>query len=176
MLGAILGLVLIRLLREPMRGAADLEMGTPAANAPAGLASTLSLRTMRSLAMNRSLLTLTGVFACANFVAMVLLAWMPMFLYSKFHLSLGIAAFDAAVYPQIASMAESFCGGYCADLFAQHTRRGRVLVQCGGVILAAPFVLTCGLSGSLRTVIFALIGWGSSKGSTTRISSRPHST
>jgi len=160
-LGAVLGLVLIRMLREPVRGAADLEAGLPAPPVPG---HEMSLQTLRTLVANRSLLALTGVFACANFVAMVLLAWMPMFLYSKFHLSLGVAAFDAAVYPQIASMAGSFCGGYLADLFAQRTRRGRVMVQCGGVVLAAPFVVICGLSGSLHTVIFALLGWGFFKG------------
>jgi len=157
-LGAVLGLVLIRMLREPMRGAADFE--TPLQ----GRSHAMSLQTLRTLVANRSLLALTGVFACANFVAMVLLAWMPMFLYSKFHLSLGLAAFNAAVYPQIASMGGSFCGGWFADLFAQRTRCGRVMVQCGGVVFAAPFVVICGLSGSLRTVIFALIGWGFFKG------------
>jgi MFS family permease len=105
-----------------------------------------------------------AVFACANFVAMVLLAWMPMYLYSRFHLSLGMAAFDAAVYPQLASMAGSVCGGYLADRFARRDRRGRILVQCAGVMAGAPFVALCGLSGSLMWVKLALICWGFFKG------------
>lgn len=92
--------------------------------------------------------------------SMVLLAWMSLVLYSKFHLSLGMAAFDAAIYPQHASIAGAFCGGWLADLFAQRTQRGRVLVQCAGVLLAAPFVVLCGRGHSLLLSIVALVSWG----------------
>jgi sugar phosphate permease len=94
----------------------------------------------------------------------VLLAWMPTYLYSRFHLSLGMAAFDAAVYPQAASMAGSLCGGYLADIFAGRIRHGRLLVQCVGVLAGAPFVVLCGLGGSLALVKVALICWGFFKG------------
>ena len=105
-----------------------------------------------------------ATFACANFVALVLLAWMPTYLYSRFHLSLEMAAFDAAVYPQVASMVGSLCGGYLADMFARQDRRGRLWVQCAGVLASAPFVALCGLSGSLVMVNLALICWGFFKG------------
>jgi sugar phosphate permease len=121
-------------------------------------------RALRSLLSIKSFLMLMAVFACANFVAMVLLTWMPTYLYSRFHLSLSMAAFDAAIYPQVASMAGAVCGGYLADLCARRTRRGRMLVQCAGVILGAPFVALCGLSGSLLLVKVALICWGFFKG------------
>lgn len=161
-LGCLLGLGLIRLLREPVRGSADVEPGMRVRSEQAS--ATLSLRSIRSILTIKSLLMLMGVFACANFVAMVLLAWMPMYLYTRFHLSLGMAAFDAAVYPQLASMAGSVCGGYLADLFALRSRRGRLLVQCFGVLAGAPFVALCGLSGSLTMVKIALICWGFFKG------------
>jgi sugar phosphate permease len=164
-LGCLIGLGLIRLLREPVRGGADAAAGMPAlADQPVQSSTSLSLRAIRSLLTIKSLLMLMAVFACANFVAMVLLAWMPTYLYSRFHLSLGMAAFDAAVYPQVASMAGSLCGGYLADIFAQRNRRGRLLVQCFGVMAGAPFVALCGLSGSLALVKIALICWGFFKG------------
>jgi sugar phosphate permease len=148
-----------------VRGSADREYGAgqlidPSVPHPAPV----SLRAIRSVLTIKSLLMLMAVFACANFVAMVLLAWMPTYLYSRFHLSLGMAAFDAAVYPQVASMAGSVCGGYLADKFAAHNRRGRMLVQCLGVMAGAPFVILCGLSGSLILVNLALICWGFFKG------------
>lgn len=87
-----------------------------------------------------------------------------MYLYSRFHLSLAIAAFDAAVYPQIASMGGSVFGGYLADKFTRRTPRSRVLVQCIGVLSGAPFVIVCGLSGSLIVVKFSLLFWGFFKG------------
>jgi MFS family permease len=160
-LGSLLGLALIPLLREPLRGMADDGAPQLSAEHPA---SPLSPRELRSLLKIPSLLLLMGVFACANFVAMVLLTWMPLFLYSRFHLSLGMAAFDAAVYPQIASIGGAFFGGFCADSLAQRTPRGRVLVQCAGVVVAAPFVAWSGLTGSLLTAIVALNCWGFFKG------------
>src|ERR1700733_11843312 len=164
-LGCLLGLGLIRLLREPVRGSADREYGTGQLNGPSvPHTAPLSLRAIRSVLAIKSLLMLMAVFACANFVAMVLLAWMPTYLYSRFHLSLGMAAFDAAVYPQVASMAGSVCGGYLADIFAGRIRHGRLLVQCAGVMAGAPFVILCGLSGSLMLVKIPLIFWGFFKG------------
>lgn len=161
-LGCLLGLALIRLMREPIRGAADALDGvdtTKKRTEQYGMK-----RALRSLLSIKSFLMLMAVFACANFVAMVLLTWMPTYLYSRFHLSLSMAAFDAAIYPQVASMAGAVCGGYLADLGARRTSRGRMLVQCVGVMASAPFVVLCGLSGSLLLVKIALICWGFFKG------------
>lgn len=157
-LGCILGLILIRLLREPQRGSADAFIGMAASR------QTLALRDTRALIENRSLLVLMAVFACANFVALVLLTWIPTYLYSTFHLSLAMAAFDAAVYPQVASIGGAVVGGYLADRFVVSSPRSRLWVQCGGVLAGAPFVALCGLAHSLSGVILALSCWGFSKG------------
>ncbi len=163
-LGLVVGLLLIPILREPARGSADFADSSDHLAAPPELVPRPSLRALCSLLKIKSFLTLTGVFACANFLAMVLLTWMPTYLYSRFHLSLAMAAFDAAVYPQIASMGGSVFGGYLADRFAKRTPRGRVLVQCVGVFAGAPLVVVCGLSGSLIVVNISLLFWGFFKG------------
>jgi MFS family permease len=156
-LGCVLGLSLIRVLREPRRGGAGPGESLLSRR-------TVSWRDIRSLVTIRSLLGLMGAFACANFVALVLLTWMPTYLYSRFHLSLAMAAFDAAVYPQIASIGGSIVGGYLADFFVRLDPRSRLWVQCGGMLLGAPFVLLCGWSHSLAVVIASLIAWGFCKG------------
>ena len=156
-LGCVLGLSLIRILREPRRGGVDADQSPRISQA-------LSWRDIRSLVKIRSLLALMGAFACANFVALVLLTWMPTYLYSQFHLSLATAAFDAAVYPQVASIGGSIVGGYLADFFVKWDPRSRLWVQCGGVLAGAPFVILCGLRHSLALVIAALIAWGFCKG------------
>lgn len=157
-LGCLLGLVLIRLLREPKRGSADSLADT--SDSP----TTVSAREILALLRIRSLLALMAAFASANFVALVLLTWIPTYLYTRFHLSLATAAFDAAVYPQIASIGGAIAGGFLADTFAVSDPRSRVWVQCGGVLLGAPFVAMSGLSSSLTGVIVALSCWGFCKG------------
>jgi sugar phosphate permease len=54
---------------------------------------------------------LMAAFACASFVAAVLLAWMPDFLYNRFHLSLPMAGLSAVIFVQTASMAGSLVDG-----------------------------------------------------------------
>ncbi|MGC2298669.1 MAG: MFS transporter [Acidobacteriaceae bacterium] len=161
-LGCVLGFVLMRLLREPKRGSADTPVDIADSQSPAIAA--LSLRDLWSLLRIRSLLALMGAFAGANFVALVLLTWIPTYLYSTFHLSLAMAAFDAAVYPQIASIGGSIAGGYLADTFVVSDPRSRVWVQCCGVFAGTPFVVLSGLSHSLTGVIVALTCWGFCKG------------
>lgn len=161
-LGCILGILLIRVLREPKRGCADGFRTSENENSSSRQA--VSWRDLPSLIRIPSLVALMGVFACANFVALVLLTWIPTYLYSKFHLSLAMAAFDAAVYPQLASIGGSVLGGYLADLFVIANPRSRIWVQCGGVLAGAPFVVYCGLSHALSGVIAALICWGFCKG------------
>jgi MFS family permease len=163
-LGLAVGLLLIPILREPARGSADFADQSLQFAVPPRPAARPSFGVIPSLFKIKSLLTLIGVFACSNFVAMVLLTWMPTYLYSRFHLSLAVAAFDAAVYPQIASMGGSVFGGYLADKFAKRTPLGRVLVQCFGVLVSTPFVIVCGLGGSLLVVKIALLFWGFFKG------------
>jgi MFS family permease len=164
-LGCLLGLALIPILREPVRGSADMEHNAGQLNDHVALtAAPLSFRAVGSLLRIKSLLALMGAFVSANFVAMVLLAWMPMYLYSRFHLNLAMAAFDAAVYPQVASVAGALCGGHLADVFAKRMKGGRILVQSVGVLAGAPFVILCGAGSSLSLVIIALICWGFFKG------------
>lgn len=161
-LGCVLGLMLIPVLREPRRGSADDGIADAAQQ---GLSSRhATWQSVTALMKIKSLLALMGVFACANFVALVLLTWIPSYLYSRFHLNLARAAFDAAVYPQVASMFGSVIGGYLADFFARMEARSRFWVQCGGVLAGAPFVVMCGLGRSIDTVLIALVAWGFCKG------------
>jgi MFS family permease len=54
---------------------------------------------------------------CANFVAVVLLSWMPKFLYDRFHMGLAMSGLTATVFVQLASMAGAPVGGWLADLW-----------------------------------------------------------
>ena len=101
---------------------------------------------------------------CANFVAVVLLSWMPKFLYERFQMSLAMAGLTATIFVQVASMAGSPLGGWLADGLRRRTSSGRLIVQAIGVFGGAPFVALCGLTGSVTWLIVALTAWGLFKG------------
>jgi MFS family permease len=103
-------------------------------------------------------------FFCANFVAVVLLTWMPKFLFDRFHLSLAMSGLTATIYVQLASMAGAVCGGWLADRWRANRRGGRMLVQMLGVFGGAPCVVLCGMTQSLAWLIAALTVWGFFKG------------
>ena len=107
---------------------------------------------------------LMGAFLCANFVAVVLLTWMPKFLFDKFHLSLAGAGLTATIYVQLASMAGSPLGGWAADLARARRPGGRMFVQAAGLICGAPFMILCGQTRSAAWLVVALTAWGLFKG------------
>ncbi|MEN3337879.1 MAG: transporter, family, glucarate transporter [Acidobacteriota bacterium] len=163
-LGSVLGLVLRRFLIEPPRGAMDVIEAT-GAHGPAPKSGGLPLPDfLRLLARTPTLLCLMGAFMCANFVAVVLLSWMPKFLYDRFHMSLAMAGLTATIFVQLASMVGAPTGGWLADRWRRRTPRGRLAVQLIGVLGGAPFVALCGMTPSVGTVMFALTAWGFFKG------------
>jgi MFS family permease len=107
---------------------------------------------------------LMSAFLCANFVAVVLLSWMPKFLYDEFHMNLAAAGFAATAFVQIASMVGSPAGGWLADMLRKRSPGGRMMVQAIGVFGGAPFVVLCGLTRSTEVLVSALAAWGLFKG------------
>jgi MFS family permease len=167
-LGVLLGIVLNRFLIEPERGAAEAADAVRAGIATAHTAppaKRLSFSEfLRLVRGTPTLLCLMGAFMCANFVAVVLLSWMPKFLYDKFGMSLATAGLTATIFVQLASMVGSPFGGWLADTFRRRSPRGRIAVQMLGVLGGAPFVMLCGLTPSVGTLIIALTAWGFFKG------------
>ena len=162
-LGMLLGVVLHWLLVEPQRGASEAVVAAPAASPTAS--TRLSFTEFLALAWRTpTLLCLMGAFMCANFVAVVLLSWMPKFLFDKFHMSLAMAGLTATVFVQLASMAGAPLGGWLADAWRTRSPRGRLAVQLIGVVGGAPFVALCALTPSVEVVIVALTCWGLFKG------------
>jgi MFS family permease len=154
-LGILLGLALTRWLREPERGAADNRQPRPWA-ARSNYA--------RDIWFNPPMLALMGAFVCANFVALVLLSWMPSFLYTKFHLSLAMSGLTATLFAQLASMAGAPTGGWIADSLRARFPSGRMLTQAAALVCGAPFVALCGWTQSVGWLIAALAAWGFFKG------------
>jgi sugar phosphate permease len=157
-LGVLLGFVLSRFLREPRRGQSDL------AQSESTSASLTLGQFFKLLGNTPTMLCLMGAFICSNFVAVVLLTWMPKFLYDRFHMGLAVAGLTATIFVQLASVLGSLFGGWLADFLRTKTPRGRVLVQATGVLCGAPFVAWCGMTRSVTSVVIALTLWGFFKG------------
>jgi MFS family permease len=155
-LGMLLGLGLSQLLVEPKRGAAD-DAPSPCERLP--LKESLLL-----IWSTPTVLALMLAFTCAMFVNMVLLSWMPSFLNDHFGYGLATAAFSAVFYAQVASMVGSPLGGWLADALRRRLPGGRILIQALAVLLAAPFVYSCGLAESRTSLLVALTAWGLFKG------------
>ncbi len=161
-LGILLGIALQQLLVEPPRGAADiLDAG---AGAPSNAGHLPMRQFLKMIWETPTVLALMGAFMCANFVAVVLLSWMPRFLYGKFNMGLALAGFTATAFVQLASMAGSPLGGLLADKLRSRTPGGRLIVQAIGVFGGAPFVVLCGVTQSVAWLVVSLTAWGLFKG------------
>ncbi len=154
-LGMVLGLVLLKYLREPRRSHS------------AGVVRSERVPLTRFLSELRrcpAALLLLLAFCCANFVAMVLLSWMPKFLYDRFGLGLALSGLSATLFVQLASMAGAPIGGWLADRIQSKRRGGRIAVQAAALLCGAPFVLLCSRTTSMTVMASALMAWGLFKG------------
>jgi MFS family permease len=159
--GILLGAVIHRFLKEP-RTLHGANAEDPPRTAPGPVQSPVA--GFRLLLRKPTVLCLMGAFLCANFVAVVLLSWMPKFLYDRFHLNLAMAGLAATIFAQLASMLGAPLGGWLADTLRQRLPGGRLMVQAVGVFAGAPFVLLCGMTHSIEWLVVALTFWGFAKG------------
>lgn len=91
-------------------------------------------------------------------------AWMALFLYDRFKISVSKAGFSSTFYIQVASFAGIFLGGWLADKWARTNRRGRVLVQVIGFGFAGPGLLIVGTTTSWQTSLACLLLFGLGRG------------
>lgn len=154
--GMALALVLLTMLREPERGAAD-QVAQPAAVHGIG-------ESLRGVFRHPMAPVLIGVFVGANFVASVFLTWLPSFLVRKFSMNLSMAGFSSTAYLQIASVLGVLTGGLLADRMVRRHPGGRMLTQAIGLLCGVPFILLTGLTTTVLAVVAAMSGFGFFKG------------
>ncbi len=164
MAGILMGLILWGLLKEPVRGMAEVAL-EPAGSERIGVGKKESgWSGVVEVLRNPMVLLLIAVFIGANFVAVVFLTWMPTFLYQKFHMSLSMAGLNGSAYLQIASVLGVLSGGLLADSLAKKRSGGRLLTQALGLLCGVPFLFLTGWTISVPVLIFAMIGFGYFKG------------
>lgn len=163
--GVLFAFLLFRFLIEPVRGANDEDaIAIRHAAVDTESPSPGILGFVRLATGTPAVWLLMAAFACANFVAVVLLVWMPSYLYSSFHMDLAMAGLTATALTQTGSLAGSATGGWLADRLVRRHFGGRVLVQVAGVFAGAPFVYLCCRTSAISILILCLTAWGFFKG------------
>ncbi len=162
----LLGFFLVEPLRGQAEGAKPVKHGTNVddefARRPGRRGSGFWDKVTRILS-NRAALVLLCVFIGANFVAAAFLTWLPTFIYRKFAMNIAASSTTSVVW-SLASLVGALSGGVLADWAARRRKGGRILVQCFGLILGAPFVFLAGWSASFWMLVASLAAAGLCKG------------
>lgn len=101
-------------------------------------------------------------FTSLIFVLTGYLTWMPKYLMETFSLSSASAGFNSMFWTHAAAFAGVLLAGTLSDKVASRAggAKNRLLLQAGGLILAAPCIALMGLSENLIIVYAALAGFG----------------
>jgi MFS family permease len=159
-LGILLAIVLMKFIREPLRGASEMTgtvVETEQKPLPVREVLPEILRTPTAV-------SLMAVFFCANFVASVFLTWMPSFLNKNFQMNLAMAGLTGTAFIQIASVLGVLTGGALADALARRKASGRITTQMIGLVCGAPFIFLTGWTLSIPILIVGMTGFGFFKG------------
>lgn len=101
-------------------------------------------------------------FTSLIFVLTGYLTWMPKYLMETFSLSSASAGFNSMFWTHAAAFAGVLLAGSLSDRVAAGKGGGknRLILQAGGLILAAPCIAMMGLSENIMIVYAALAGFG----------------
>lgn len=105
-------------------------------------------------------LVLTLSFSGLIFVLTGYLTWMPTYLYENFHMSLSTAGFQSMFYTHLFAFFGVILAGKWSDIIARNNPGGRLLLQGGGLLVAAPFIILMGYSTQLLFLYIGFAGFG----------------
>jgi MFS transporter, Spinster family, sphingosine-1-phosphate transporter len=118
----------------------------------------------RELLGNVSFLLLVLYFTLPAMAGWIVRDWMPAILQTRFDISQGKAGVAATLYWQGAAIAGAILGGWLADRWMRHNRRGRIYASAIGMTLFIPALFGFGQAGSLTLAVTFLalfgLGWG----------------
>jgi MFS family permease len=161
-LGILLSFIFSKWLREPVRGASEQETPEPLLSSTAN--KNYYLEIIGFFYKRPETLLLMLAFGSESIVAYSLFTWLPTFFYEKFHLSLPVAGFSAALYLNFGCIIGTLFFGKITDRFLSHLQGGRLLSQMIGLVLGTFFIFFIGKAKSVTTLIAALFCFGFGKG------------
>ena len=105
-------------------------------------------------------LMLTIGFSGLIFVLTGYLTWMPTYLYEKFSMNLSSAGFHSMFYTHLFAFAGVMLAGKLSDIVARKNPASRMMLQAGGLLVAAPFIVMMGNSETLALIYIGFAGFG----------------
>jgi len=157
--GVLVSVLLLGLLREPNRGAAEGQLEAKSARPSRPIVTVVV-----DLLTNRTVVLLILAFIGANFVAMVFLTWMPAYLHRTFGMTLSMAGLNATAWLQTASVAGVLSGGVLADRLSRKRTGARAFTQSVGLACGVPFLFLTGRTLSIPVLVAAMACFGYFKG------------
>lgn len=122
------------------------------------------VRAVAELAANASFVLLVLYFTLPALAGWVVRDWMPAVLKERFHIGQGPAGVAATLPWQVAAIIGALLGGWLADRWMAHTRRGRIYTSALGMGLLAPAIFGMGQADTLAWAVGFLVlfglGWG----------------
>jgi len=115
---------------------------------------------LRMLLHTPTAMILTISFSGLIFVLTGYLTWMPTYLYENFQMSLSKAGFQSMFFTHLFAFFGVIIAGKYSDVIAQKNPGGRLLLQGGGLLVAAPFIILMGNSSQLFLLYIGLAGFG----------------
>jgi sugar phosphate permease len=111
-----------------------------------------------------SMLIVFGMFSIGGWLIMT---WLPLYFYERYHMSLVGAGFSATFYIQVAALGGVFLGGPLSDLWSGRRSTARLLIQAGGLMVCVPFIFLVGVTPSRLVSAMSLIAYGFARASMT---------
>jgi len=121
------------------------------------------LRASKSL-FSKELRSILIVFSLLSLADWAVYAWMPLYLYEHFHLSLASAGFAATFYLKGGSILGVLLGGYVADRWYRKNTRARWLTQAVALLLSAPMFFSLARTASFPILVGCMLCFGICKG------------
>ncbi len=146
---ALVGLAYALLLRRAL----------PASPPPAS-AEPMSVADFTGLFRSRCYTALAAAFFSFCAMLWIFYAWLPNFLYERYHLSMTDSGFNATIFVQASCGLGVVAGGTLADRLAKRTPAARFYVAAAGILLSAPFGYLTFAAPTLNLARLYSIGYG----------------
>ena len=111
----------------------------------------------------------SAILLCVAFLSLVIVnvgytTWMPTFLHEKFNLTIAEAGFNSMFYHHVFAFVGVIIGGLLSDKLALKANQYRLIIQCSGLLLGAPFIYWMGQADTTLMTYVALSGFGFFRG------------